>query len=99
MQRRWYRCELRANLAVSEIVVVRKMVMLSQAQCFMALLARMRVANPSALRRRLMESTKGFIFDAKNKNSTVKWKQSMLDADREFDLADMKRRTMESLEP
>ena len=73
--------------------------MLSQAQCFMALLARMRVANPSALRRRLMESTKGFIFDAKNKNSTVKWKQSMLDADREFDLADMKRRTMESLEP
>eukprot|EP00944_MAST-04C_sp_MAST-4C-sp1_P010603 g10603.t1 len=99
LQRRRYRCGLRANLAVSEIVAVRKMVMLSQAQCFMALLARMRVANPSALRRRLMESTKGFIFDAKNKNSTVKWKQSMLDADREFDLADMKRRTMESLEP
>merc|ERR1711871_362317 len=99
LQRRRYRCALRANVAVSEIIAVRKMILLSQAQCFMAMLTRMRVANPSALRRRLMEKTKGFTFDGKNKNSTVKWKQSMLDADKEFDIAEMKRKTMESLNP
>lgn len=99
LQRRRYRCALRANVAVSEIIAVRKIILLSQAQCFMAMLTRMRVANPSALRRKLMEKTKGFTFDGKNKNSTVKWKQSMLDADKEFDIAEMKRKTMESLNP
>lgn len=85
LQRRRYRCAKRAYLAVSEIFAVTRMLRLTPAQCSLALLNRMRVANPGALRRKLMETSRGFIFDANAGSSVIKWSADMIKKDAELD--------------
>jgi hypothetical protein len=99
LQRRRYRCGTCAYTAVSEIIAVKKMIMLSPAQCFLALLTRMRLANPGALRRKLMETTKGFVFDANAGASKVEWKRSMIKADENFDSKVAQDRIMSTMVP